>query len=133
DVAEKQYPNAPEVLEQEALILWQQGKKPDAVAVAEKVVKTKPSTFTSQQLIGEFYAGRDARKTSAAYEAYLASRPGEIEGKDVLPRSRLGSASLPRPGDAIKEGRGKDPAAAYQRAVISSRSSRRSTARSRTP
>jgi lipopolysaccharide biosynthesis regulator YciM len=117
DTAEKQYPNAPEVLEQEALILWQQGKKPDAVAVAEKVVKSKPSTFTSQQLIGEFYAGRDARKTASAYEAYLASRPGEIEDKDVLPRVRLGFAYLTLARDAIKEGKGKDVAAAYQRAV----------------
>jgi Flp pilus assembly protein TadD len=115
NVAEKQYPNAPEILEQEALILWQQGKKADAVAVAEKVVKAKPSSFTNQNIVGEFYSGRDPAKTAAAYEAYLASRPAEIEDKDVLPRIRLGFAYLSLARDA--GGAGKDAAAVYDKAT----------------
>ena len=33
------YPNAPEVMEQEALILWQTGKRDEAIEIAEKVVE----------------------------------------------------------------------------------------------
>ncbi|MCE9580774.1 MAG: tetratricopeptide repeat protein [Deltaproteobacteria bacterium] len=117
NVAEKQYPNAPEILEQEALILWQQGKKPDAVAVAEKVVKAKPSSFTNQNIVGEFYSGRDAAKTANAYEAYLANRPAEIEDKDVLPRIRLGFAYLTLARDALGTGSGKESATAYDKAA----------------
>jgi predicted Zn-dependent protease len=117
DVAEKQYPNAPEVLEQEALILWQKGKKPEAVAVAEKVVAAKPTTFTNQALIGEFYAGRDAQKTVTAYEAYLGARPAELEEQDVLPRIRLGFSYLVIARDAARDGKTKDMNADYEKAV----------------
>ena len=52
--------------------------------------RPRPQAFTNQQLIGEYYAPRDPVKTAAAYEAYLANRPTELEGGDVLPRIRLG-------------------------------------------
>ena len=104
ETAKKRWPDAPEVLEQEALILWQVGNKADAVGVAEKVVAKKPSAFSNQALIGEFHAGKDADKTAAAYEAYLASRPADLEAGDVLPRIRLGFAYLSQARAAIKAG-----------------------------
>src|SRR5579863_4093663 len=57
--AKARYPNAPEVLEQEALILWETEKRDDAIKVAEKVVSLRPATFTNQKIIGEYYAARD--------------------------------------------------------------------------
>ena len=117
DTAEKQYPNAPEVLEQEALILWQKGKKPESIAVAEQVVAAKPTTFTNQGLIGEFYSGRDAQKTVTAYEAYLNARPAELEDQDVLPRIRLGFSYLMLARDAARDGKAKDMNADYDKAV----------------
>jgi tetratricopeptide (TPR) repeat protein len=117
DTAEKQYPSAPEVLEQEALILWQKGKKPEAIAVAEKVVAAKPTTFSNQGLIGEFYSGRDPQKTVTAYEAYLTGRPAELEDQDVLPRIRLGFAYIMLARDAGHEGKAKDMVADYDKAV----------------
>ncbi len=92
--AKARYPNAPEILEQEALILWETERKDDAIKTAEVVVKLRPQTFSNQKLIGEFYAQRDPVKTAAAYEAYLANRPPELENGDVLPRIRLGFAYL---------------------------------------
>ncbi len=89
-----QFPNSPEIGEQEALMLWELDKKSEAVAVAEKVVVAKPRAFTNQKLIGEFYATKDPARTITAYEAYLASRPEELESGDVLPRIRLGFALL---------------------------------------
>src|SRR5690606_23421285 len=73
--AKQRYPNAPEILEQEALILWQTDRKADAIHIAEQVVKARPQSFLNQQLIGEYYAGRDAQKTASAFEAYLQHRP----------------------------------------------------------
>jgi tetratricopeptide (TPR) repeat protein len=58
------FPNAPEVLEQEALMLWEVEKREEAVSVAEKVVKAKPAAFTNQKLIGEYYAARDPQRTA---------------------------------------------------------------------
>ncbi len=86
--------NAPELLEQEAILMWEQGRKDDAIALAERVVATRPQSFSNQKLIGEFYAMRDPAKTAAAYEAYLAHRPADLEPGDVLPRVRLGFAYL---------------------------------------
>ena len=117
DVAKKRWPDAPEVLEQEALILWQNGNKTDAVTVAEKVVAKKPTAFTNQQLIGEFYAGRDSDKTAAAYEAYLAHRPGELAANDVLPRVRLGFAYLSQARLAIRDGKDRAATDLYGKAV----------------
>src|SRR5262249_6981010 len=65
--AKAHYPNAPEVLEQEALMLWEVDKKDDAIKVAERVVKAKPSSFANQKIIGEYYAGRDPVKAAAAF------------------------------------------------------------------
>src|SRR6185503_12777978 len=62
--------------------------------------------FTNQQLIGEFYTGKDADKTAAAYEAYLANRPNDLEAGDVQPRIRLGFAYLTQARGAIKDGKG---------------------------
>ncbi len=94
DRAKRQYPAAPEVLEQEALMLWETGSRDEAIKVAEKVVAARPQTFTNQKLIGEYYAPRDPQKTVVAYEQYLAHRPNELEAGDVLPRIRLGFAYL---------------------------------------
>lgn len=92
--AKARYPNAPEILEQEALLLWETGKRDEAVSVAETVVKTRPQSFSNQKLIGEYYATRDPVKTASAFEAYIAYRPSELEGGDVLPRVELGVAYL---------------------------------------
>ena len=89
-----QFPSSAEIGEQEALMLWELDKKAEAVAVAEKVVVAKPRAFTNQKLIGEFYSTKDPARTVTAYEAYLASRPAELESSDVLPRIRLGFALL---------------------------------------
>jgi len=116
-VARPQHPEAPEILEQEALMLWQLGQKPEAVAVAERVVARRPSSFLNQNLIGEFYANRDPIKTIAAYEAYLQSRPAAIESNDVLPRIRLGFAYLARARSSLRDGQGPAAAADYDKAV----------------
>ncbi len=92
--AEARWPNAPEVMEQEALLLWETDRREDAAKVAEKVVGLRPETFSNQKLLGEFYSTRDPIKTEAAYEQYLAHRPAELEPTDVLPRVRLGFADL---------------------------------------
>jgi tetratricopeptide (TPR) repeat protein len=94
DSSRAQFPNAPEIGEQEALMLWALDKKPQAITVAEKVVAQKPKSFTNQNLIGEFYSTKDPTKTVTAYEAYLNARPEELEASDVLPRIRLGFALL---------------------------------------
>jgi predicted Zn-dependent protease len=106
--AKARYPNAPEIQEQEALILWATDRKDDAIKVAEKVVKAKPSAFLNQQLIGEYSsqlgAHFDPVKTATAYEAYLANRPAEFEGADVLPRIRLGFAYLANARSVLGDG-----------------------------
>lgn len=102
--AKVRYPNAPEVLEQEALILWQKGRKDDAIKIAEKVVKARPQSFLNQQLIGDYYAQRDPVKTANAFEAYLQYRPAEFEKGDVLPRIRLGFAYLSNARSVLGDG-----------------------------
>ena len=92
--ANARYAGAPEILEQEALILWELDRKDEAVKLAEQVVAARPQAFTNQQLIGEYYAPRDPVKTIEAYERYLANRPAELASGDVLPRIRLGFAYL---------------------------------------
>jgi lipopolysaccharide biosynthesis regulator YciM len=110
--AKARYPSAPEVLEQEALILWETDRRDEAIKVAETVVATRPQAFTNQKLIGEYYASRDPVKTVAAYERYLANRPADLEAGDVLPRVRLGFAYLATARLAIADG---DDARAEQR------------------
>jgi lipopolysaccharide biosynthesis regulator YciM len=102
--AKARHPGAPEILEQEALILWETDRRDAAIGVAEGVVAKRPQTFTNQKLIGEFYATRDPLKTSAAYEAYLTHRPASLESGDVLPRVRLGFAYISSARVAIAEG-----------------------------
>jgi lipopolysaccharide biosynthesis regulator YciM len=92
--AKTRYPSAPEILEQEALILWETDRKEDAIKIAQSVVAARPQAFTNQKLIGEYYAPRDPVKTTAAYEKYLENRPTDLESGDVLPRIRLGFAYL---------------------------------------
>lgn len=104
DKAKQRYPNAPEILEQEALMLWQSDRKADAIRIAEQVVKARPQTFTNQQLIGEYYAGRDAQKTATAFEAYLQHRPSEFEKNDVRPRIHLGFEYLRIGRSALGDG-----------------------------
>ena len=115
--AKARYPNAPEVLEQEALMLWQSDRKDDAIKVAERVVKGRPQSFTNQQLIGEYYASRDPVKTAVAFEAYLANRPPELEGGDVLPRIRLGFAYLSNARSVLGDGDDQRAQQNYSKAV----------------
>lgn len=116
-VAKAAHPDAPEVLELEALLLWATDDRTAAIAVAEKAVAKKPSLFSNQQIIGEFYAGKDTAKTIAAYEAYLASRPSELENKDVLPRLYLGNAYLDRGRTSLRVGKSDAALADYARAT----------------
>jgi len=109
DIAKRQYPDAPEILEQEALILWELGQKADAISVAEKVVGAKPTAWSNQRLIGEFYSTQAtlaaANRTATAYEAYIVNRPPEQERADVMPRIRLGFAYLTLAQDAYRAGK----------------------------
>jgi tetratricopeptide (TPR) repeat protein len=102
--AKARYPNAPEVLEQEAIMLWETDRKEDAVKVAERVVKSKPQSFANQKLLGDYYAPRDPMKTAAAFEAYLQYRPTDLEAGDVLPRLRLGYAYLANGRSVLGDG-----------------------------
>ena len=109
--------NAPELGEQEALLLWATDHKDEAIKVAEKVVAAKPSTYSNQALLGEYYASRSPAKTVTAYEAYLQSRPGELEGGDVLPRIRLGFALLASARSTLNEGDEQKASGLYEKAV----------------
>jgi Flp pilus assembly protein TadD len=111
--AKQRHPGAPEILEQEALILWETDRRTEAIAVAEQVVATRPETFTNQKLIGEHYSARDPAKTMVAFEAYLANRPSNLESGDVLPRLRLGFAYLAT-ARTVTDG---DPKALYGKAA----------------
>ena len=92
--AKARFPSAPEILEQEAVMLWEVDQHDKAIEVAEKVVVARPQAFTNQKLLGEYYASRDPVKTAAAYEAYIKYRPADLESGDVMPRIRLGFAYL---------------------------------------
>ena len=109
--------NSPELGEQEALLLWETDHKDDAIKVAERVVASRPSTFTNQKLIGEYYALRNPARTVTAYEAYLANRPGELEGGDVLPRVRLGFALLASARMTLNDGDDAKARALYEKAA----------------
>ncbi|MCG8424351.1 MAG: tetratricopeptide repeat protein [Proteobacteria bacterium] len=92
--AEAQHPDAPEVLEQKALILWLLGRRAEAIDTAESVIAQKPQVYSNQGIIGEFYAGRDPARAVRAYESYFRNRPSSLEKNDVLPRVRLGFSYL---------------------------------------
>jgi predicted Zn-dependent protease len=115
--AKREHPNAPEVLEQEAVILWGLGKKGDAITVAEKAASSKESAFAAQLLIGDYYAARDSQKTVTAYEAYFKHRPEEREKSDVLARVRFGFAYIDLASRDAAEGKGADAKADYAKAV----------------
>lgn len=108
---------APELLEQEALLLWETDFKEDAIKVAERVVASRPQAFTNQKLIGEYYASRNPARTATAYEAYLANRPSDLEQGDVLPRIRLGFAHLATARLAIAAGDDPKAQQLYTRAI----------------
>ncbi len=127
------HPNASEVLEQEALLLWELGQRERAVEVAEKVVASRPKAFTNQKLIGEHYASKNATKTATAYEAYLANRPADLEAGDVLPRVRLGFALIANAREAIAQSETAKATALYAKAAqqfetVQSKHSRRPNA-----
>lgn len=115
--AKQRLPNAPEILEQEALMLWETDRKEGAIAIAEKVVAAKPAAFTNQKLIGEWYATREPAKTVTAYEAYLQHRPSDLEQGDVLPRLQLGFGYLAIARDAIAGGDEAIAQRRYEKAV----------------
>ena len=115
--AKVRYPSAPEIMEQEALLLWETDQKEKAIAVAEQVVKARPAAFTNKKLIGEYYAQRDPVKTAAAFEGYLAGRPPELEGGDVLPRIRLGFAYLANARSSLGDGDGARAEQTYGKSV----------------
>ena len=115
--AKARYPKSPEVLEQEALILWETDHRDEAIKVAETVVAARPQAFTNQKLIGEYYAPRDPVRTMAAYEQYLANRPGDLEAGDVLPRVRLGFAYLATARAAIADSDDAKAARLYGKAA----------------
>lgn len=115
--AKSRYPSAPEIMEQEALLLWESDQKEQAIAVAEQVVKARPVAFTNQKLIGEYYSPRDPVKTAAAFEGYLANRPPELEGGDVLPRIRLGFAYLANARSSLADGDSARAESTYTKAV----------------
>ena len=115
-IAKVQHPGAPEILEQEALMLWATDDKAGAVAVAEQVVAKRPSAFSNQALIGTYYASRDPVKTINAYEAYLQSRPRDQEAGDELPLVRLGISYLTRAQSSLRDGDGKATIADYEKA-----------------
>ena len=115
--AKGRYPNAPEVLEQEALMLWETDQRDQAIQIAEKVVAARPQAFTNQKIIGEYYAARDPVKTAVAFEAYLAKRPVELEGGDVLPRVRLGFAYLANAQGVLGDGDDARAQQLYQKAA----------------
>lgn len=93
-IAAPRHPNAPAVLEQRALILWALGRRVEAIAVAEKVARLRPETFTAQQLIGRYYSQSRPERAVAALRAYFAHRPRDLASEDALPRLRLGFAQL---------------------------------------
>ncbi len=115
--AKQRYPNAPEVQEQEALLLWESGKRDDAIKIADKVVVARPQAFSNQKIIGEYYASRDPVKTAAAFEQYLAHRPAELEAGDVVPRLRLGFAYLANGRAVLGDGDDAHAQQLYQKAA----------------
>ncbi len=98
DVARKSWPDDDLVLEQKAVIEWRvDGKKKDAVALAEKVTARRPASYTLQSLLGDYYyqlGAGSADKTVAHYEAYLRSRPSDLAAQDALIRVKLGFSLL---------------------------------------
>ncbi|NVB81211.1 MAG: tetratricopeptide repeat protein [Kofleriaceae bacterium] len=117
DRAKSRYPNAPEIQEQEALMLWESDRKEDAIKVAEKVVKAKPSSYTNQNLLGEYYYGRDSVKTASAFEAYLANRPSEFEKNDFSPRIKLGFSYLSNARSVLLDGDDDRAKQIYEKSV----------------
>lgn len=90
----KQYPGAPEILAQKALMLWSLNKRGDAIEIADKVASQKKDAFQVQLLRGNYYAGRDPAKAAEAFDAYLKYRPSGLAEQDALPRLKLGLAYL---------------------------------------
>ena len=88
-----------------------------AIDLAERVVKARPTSFANQKIIGEYYAQRDPVKTAAAYEGYLAHRPAELEGGDVLPRIQLGFAYLSNARAVLGDGDEQHAEQLYNKAV----------------
>ncbi len=115
--AKLRHPGAPEILEQEALMLWETARRDDAIATAEQVVAVRPQTFTNQKLIGEYYASRNPAKTITAYEAYLSTRPSDLEPGDVFPRLHLGFAYLTSARGAIAGGEDQTAQQFYTKAA----------------
>ncbi|CAN5471769.1 hypothetical protein BH11MYX1_BH11MYX1_02670 [soil metagenome] len=115
--AKQRYPHAHEIDEQEALMLWESGARDHAIEIARAVVKTRPQSFANQKIIGEYYASRDPLKTAAAFEAYLAHRPVELESGDVLPRVQLGFADLSNARAVLGDGDERRAEQLYNKAV----------------
>ena len=115
--AKQRYPQSPDIEEQEALMLWESGARDHAIEIAKVVVKTRPQSFANQKIIGEYYASRDPLETAAAFEAYLAHRPVELESGDVLPRVQLGFAYLSNARAVLGDGDDVHAEQLYAKAV----------------
>ena len=107
----RSYPNAPEILEQEALILWeteQQGRRDRGRREGRR--RASPQTFTNQKLIGEYYArarsGEDRRRVRGA-----TSRTGPASSRAATCCRASGSASRTSRPRASAIGDGDEPRA----------------------
>lgn len=90
----KAHPGAPEVLAVKAAVLWDMGKRKEAVAIADKVVKQKRDEYGSQLIVGNYYFNRDWTRAASGLAAYLKYRPKENSEGDVMPLIKLGYAYL---------------------------------------
>jgi len=97
-VAERTWPGDDLILEQKAVMLSRlPGRKPDAILLAEQIIKRRPGSYTLHILLGDHYYGQGAaaaEQTVAHYDAYLRSRPADLASQDGLPRVKLGFSLL---------------------------------------
>src|SRR5262249_26284877 len=96
--AERAWPDDDLVLEQKAVILSRlEGRKKEAVELAERVVARRPSAYTLQTLLGDFYYQRGAgsgETPAGHYELSLRNRPADLAAQDGLVRVKLGFSYL---------------------------------------
>ncbi len=83
------------VHEQRALILWGMKRVEEAIESAERAIAHgRDDAYQAQLLLGTYYFGRDARRSAAAFAAYLRFRPRALQDRDGMPLLKLGLAYL---------------------------------------